>query len=192
MLILQGRANIGIEGAERVSSRIREVLPTAENTHELAVERIETFTHPGHHGQKRTYALDTQHLELLRSVESDATEYQKTLTELAKDPKTLADNLRTGKDAADLAPDWLNESPAQFGHVPYVYDSLGVQRDWLRRDWVQLRSEYDTRKRELGNLRTRAAVWSLGGLVAVLAGFLIFGLVVPLADTSRHGRDHPG
>jgi hypothetical protein len=96
MLILQGRANIGIEGAERVSSRIREVLPTAENTHELAVERIETFTHPGRHGQKRTNALDTQHLELLRSVESDATEYKKTLTELAKDPKTLADNLRKG------------------------------------------------------------------------------------------------
>ena len=46
------------------------------------------------------FALDNQMLELLRQVEVNADDHKETLTNFAKDEKTLADNLRNGTEAA--------------------------------------------------------------------------------------------
>ena len=63
---LRGAADVGLQAADRVSTRIQAALPAVENTRQLDIALIETFTHPGNHGETDVYALDNQTLELLR------------------------------------------------------------------------------------------------------------------------------
>jgi hypothetical protein len=188
MQILRAVSDVGIQAAERVSTRVHEALPAAENTRELEAAKIETFSHPGNHGEITVYALDNNMLDGLRQLEADAIDYKRALTRLAKDEKTLSDNLRAGRDAAEFAPDWLNEPAVRrYEFRVGVIASLDQQRDWLRTEWLQRRSEYDALRRGLDVLRTRAGIGSLAGLVVVLAAFLIVGVAVPLAYLSARG-----
>jgi hypothetical protein len=137
MQILQGTAAVGLQAAERVSARIREALPAAENTQELDIAKIETFSHPGNHGEITVHALDNNMLDGLRQLEADAIDYRRALTRLAKDERTLSDNLRAGKDATEFATDWLNEDAARtYEHRAGVMASLDQQRDLLRNKWL--------------------------------------------------------
>jgi hypothetical protein len=169
-----------------VSSRIRAALPAARNTGALDVSQIETFTHPGNHGEITNLGTDTQLLTLLEQVAADADDYKDALMKLAKDPKVLSDNLRKHKLASDFAAGWLTDDSEGYGPFERVSvrQSLDQQHDWMRNDWRQHSSQYDSIKHQLGNLRTRAAIASLGGLVGVLAAFLILGVLVPLGYLS--------
>jgi len=170
--------------AERVEKSLRAILPIAENTGQLDISLIETFTHPGNHGQGGAFAADADVLALLRQIADGARDYKAALTKLAADPKALADRLRAGTNASESAPRWLNEEMQGTLSGGNVFDTLGQQRDWMRNDWHGRRQSYDNLKTELANLRTRAAIGSLAGLVGVLAAFLVFGVVVPLAYLS--------
>jgi hypothetical protein len=133
------------------------------------------------------YGTEVQTLATLRQIPEDAIDYRRALENLAKDEKTLADHLRRGSDSTKLAAAWLNEDLAGTVGGTKVYESLGQQRDWMRNSWQNVCATYDAAKLEVANLRTRAAVGSLTGLVAVLAAFLAFGVVAPLAYLSARG-----
>jgi hypothetical protein len=184
MLLLHNDAIAQAKQAKRVEKSLRRALPIAENTSQLEIASIETFTHPGNHGQQGNYAADTNLLSLLRQIPDEARDYREALRKLAKNPKALTDNLRAGKEAKDLAADWLNEEMERTLSGGNVYDTLGQQRDWLRNDWQSRGQIYDNLKLDVANLRTRAAIGSLWGLVGVLAAFLFFGVFTPLAYLS--------
>jgi hypothetical protein len=173
------------EIAARVQQSISSGRVAAENAGQLDASQIETFTHPGNHGQQGSYATDVHTLGLLQRIADDASDYEQALGKLARDPKTLSDMARTGKDAEHLAAEWLNEDlEGIVGGGGNLYQSLGQQRDWMRNDWQARCISYNSLKGQITTLRTRAAVASLGGLVAVLGAFLVFGVLVPLAYLS--------
>jgi hypothetical protein len=165
MLVLHNDAIAQAKQAKRVEKSLRRALPIAENTRQLEIASIETFTHPGNHGQQGNYATDTSLLALLRQIADEARDYREALTKLAKNPKALTDNLRTGKEAKELAADWLNEEMEGTLSGGNLHDTLGQQRDWLRNDWQSRGQIYDNLKLDVANLRTRAAIGSLWGLV---------------------------
>jgi hypothetical protein len=171
--------------AKRIEKSLRKILPIAENTGQLDVSLIETFTHPGNHGQQGSYATDKQLLTLLGQIADDARDFRNALTTFGKDPKALADKVRAGEEPT--AAEWLDEDSKGLSGGS-VFDALNQQREWLRNEWRSRRLAYDSLKLELTNLRTRAAVGSLTGLVVVLAAFLVFGVFVPLVYlTARAG-----
>jgi hypothetical protein len=165
MLVLHNDAIAQAKQAKRVEKSLRRALPIAENTRQLEIASIETFTHSGNHGQQGNYATDTSLLALLRQIADEARDYREALTKLAKNPKALTDNLRTGKEAKELAADWLNEEMEGTLSGGNLHDTLGQQRDWLRNDWQSRGQIYDNLKLDVANLRTRAAIGSLWGLV---------------------------
>lgn len=186
MLSLESASKVVALEAEQVSQRIRAALPVTEAHGGLDISTIETFTHTGNHGQTGTYALDVELLSTLRRVADDAAAYKKVLDAFAPDTKTLADHIRKGSDVRRLAPDWLNE-PSQGFTGGNVYDSLPQQREWIRNDWQSRCTTCKNFQDELSRLRTRAGIGSLGRLVGVLAAFLAFGVVAPLAYLSARG-----
>jgi hypothetical protein len=100
MQVLQEDASRQIQDAQRIGKTLREALPVARGTQHLDVSQLETFTHPGNHGETEVYAADSQSLSLIEGIAADAIEYGDALTKLAQDEKKLSDNLREGLNAA--------------------------------------------------------------------------------------------
>jgi hypothetical protein len=189
MLDLQRDVAAMRQQAERVEKSLRRILPIVENTGQADVSLIETFTHPGNHGQQGNHGAGTDTLALLGQIADDAHDYEKSLTSLAKDQKALADKLYAGQDPEEYATaEWLNEDKEGTLSGGNIYDTLNQQRDWIRNDWYTYCRRFDNLKVAIDNLRVRAALPSLVGLVSVLAAFLALGVFAPLASSSLCSR----
>jgi hypothetical protein len=86
---LQADASRQIQDGQRISDTLREALPAARGTQRLDVSQLETFSHPGNHGEVEVHAADTQSLELVEGIAADAIEYKNAFTKLANDEKTF-------------------------------------------------------------------------------------------------------